>query len=93
MPNRDRIQTDGYNTTPDEAVELCIHHLRLAAMFFEGTPDDKGLQLYGELQRQVPVKDSIMVLAATNFITDLTKSYQELKDDAGLPPEDKDSLN
>lgn len=29
------IFTDGLGVTQDEAVELCVHHLRLAALFFE----------------------------------------------------------
>lgn len=36
----------------DEAVELTIHHLRLAAVFFMNTPDDAGKALVEELQRQ-----------------------------------------
>lgn len=33
------IQTDGLVVTQDEALEHCIHHLRLAALFFEAGPD------------------------------------------------------
>ena len=33
------VQTDGLVVTADEALEHCIHHLRLAALFFEAGPD------------------------------------------------------
>lgn len=33
-----RIGLDTIRVTPDEATELCAHHLQMAAMFFEATP-------------------------------------------------------
>jgi hypothetical protein len=36
--------------TPDEAVEFVIHHLKLAAMFYEACPED-NIQLREELIR------------------------------------------
>lgn len=33
------VNTDSYTTSRDEALELCIHHLRLAALFFEAGPE------------------------------------------------------
>lgn len=43
---------DAFPVTEDEAVELVVHHLKLAAMFFANTPEDKGRQLNEELRRQ-----------------------------------------
>lgn len=42
---------DAPRTTNDEAVELCIHHLRLAWMFYDAVPEDGNRQLLEELSR------------------------------------------
>lgn len=50
------ITTDGFAVTPSEATELCIHHLRLAFMFYlssEGdTPEKNEANLFAEITRQ-----------------------------------------
>ena len=49
--SKERVAVDVPRVTRDEAVELVIHHLRLAAMFFEATPDDDAQQLHDEIMR------------------------------------------
>lgn len=58
---------DAPRTTRDEAVELCIHHLRLAWMYFDAVPDDGNSQLLEELSR-------VMAFAAAAL-----KYHEELK--------------
>lgn len=54
MPAPERFAIDlQTSVTRDEAVELCVHHLQLAAAYFEATPDDAGLQLAEEIERAV----------------------------------------
>lgn len=77
-----------FSTTPDEAVELTIHHLRLAAMFFqnipEGTRAEEKMLLIEELERQL--KDSrgwlhkgYEYIAAESFINTIVNVYAEDK--------------
>lgn len=78
-----------FKTTRDEAVELTIHHLRLAAMFFQNIPDgtraeEKAL-LIEELNRQM--KDNAGKLykgfdydACVSFINTIVDVYAEDKD-------------
>lgn len=54
MVTHKRFQIDlQTSVSRDEAVELCIHHLQLAAAYFEATPHDAGAQLAEEIQRAV----------------------------------------
>lgn len=46
------IGLDAPQVTHDEAVELCVYHLRLAQMYFEASPDDKNVQLLEEIDRK-----------------------------------------
>lgn len=45
------IGLECFPVTEDEAVELTIHHLRLAGVFFMNTPDDGGKALKDEARR------------------------------------------
>lgn len=45
------LKADLFKFDADEAVELTIHHLRLAAVFFLNTPEDNGAQLKAEFKR------------------------------------------
>ena len=79
-----RVDTDCYSRiSPDEAVEFCIHHLRLAALFFEATPNDKDDQLHEEIGRIVknqrfPIEEP-WVTAAKNFVDRLTITHEAMK--------------
>lgn len=78
-----------FSTTRDEAVELTIHHLRLAAMFFQNTPDGtRSVQravMLEELDRQV--KDSsgrliksLEYSAMVQFLNTIIDSYEDDKE-------------
>lgn len=45
------INLECFPVTEDEAVEMTIHHLRLAAIFFMNTPEDLGHALKEEARR------------------------------------------
>lgn len=70
-----RYKTDGPKVTGDEAVELCIHHLQLAAMFFMNTPGaNTEALLFEELNRRVERDLNYPGLGA--FITAICASYE-----------------
>lgn len=84
------IGLDCFKVTEDEAVEMTIHHLRLAAMFFMNTPEDGGKALKEEIgrlrrrdnkQSKLPID---YVDAGDNgiaaFIDAITAAHEALKD-------------
>jgi len=72
-----RLQTDGIAVTDDEAVELVIHHLRLAGMFFQNVPsENETLLLVEELNRQCPHED-LNTPGYLGFINGIVGSYEE----------------
>lgn len=75
------VNTDGPKVHRDEAVEHVVHHLMLAAMFFEATPDDHGKQIVQELMRLVVLGrlSQHVERAATNFVDLLDGYYEGLK--------------
>ena len=86
------VQPDMFKINEDEAVELVIHHLRMAAVFFQSTPEDSGQALVTEYERlvkrdnidskinelDVPVEWS----AVRSFIKKINAAYEQLKKDA-----------
>lgn len=79
MPrNPDIVTTDGLEVTRDEGVELMVHHLMLAALFFETTPDDKGDQIYEEIARRMTGQSSRN--ASVIFTRTITETYEAMKD-------------
>lgn len=69
------FQTDGLKVTRDEATELCIHHLRLAAIFFECGAKELSPWLE-ELRRQCPL-DDLQYSAMRKFLEEIFDSYEE----------------
>lgn len=57
MPDLKYLDSTGFRLSDDEATELCIHHLRLAAAFFMNTPHDGGAALDAEIIRQIEDRD------------------------------------
>lgn len=47
-----KVGLDPPRVHPDMAVELCIHHISLAHMYYQAVPDDENAQLIAEAQRQ-----------------------------------------
>lgn len=78
-----KITTGEYRLTRDEAAKLCIHHIRLAIMFFESTPEDIN-HLLSELSRQMydeGTKDhELGYRSAIIFLQHVASEYEALKD-------------
>lgn len=78
-----KVQTDSISVSPDEAVELMAHHLKLAALFFEAVPEnDEATKM--ELHRILRGDDERMnppvAVAGVLFFQDLVNIYNEMKD-------------
>lgn len=73
----ERFQTDGIAVTRDEAAELCIHHLQLAAKFFEVVAEPSTPRLLEELERLWP--EDLGRPGAIAFIEAINHSYEEDK--------------
>lgn len=65
--------------TRDEATELCVHHLRLAAMYFQATHEDNNKQLEEEITRQC-ADDDCARLSALSWAGVIYSIYEEMKD-------------
>lgn len=83
-----KVNTDGLLIHPDEALELCIHHLRLAHLFYQNIPEgnraeEKAL-LFTELNRQLADKGKLIADLAypgySAFILAIVDSYADDKE-------------
>lgn len=81
-----KVLTDGFSVTPDEARELMLHHLLLAQRFFEATPDGVDVTL-AECAR-VFADDPAALAGATAFIRALDSFYEEADDYSGQEEEE-----
>lgn len=84
--NPERVSVDfPMKVSEDEAVELVVHHLLLAQMLFEATPDDMGEQLKEEIDRLFlrddPRTQTGGSLAAYAWVDKITEYYEEMKKD------------
>ena len=71
-----RLPIEVHSVTPDEACELVIHHLRLAAAYFEATPHDQCVQLeIFRLIKQCTGQQSPTV----DFVRVLHREYENMK--------------
>lgn len=79
----ERIESDSFNLSTDEAVEFTVHHLRLAALFFEATPEDAGEQLREEIERMAkltnPAYRDPWVEAARAFVDRITHTFEGMR--------------
>lgn len=64
--------------TRDEATELCVHHLRLAAAFYQMTPEDNNASLLSEIKRQCD-GDEFSEKPAKEWAAKILKMYERLK--------------
>lgn len=76
-----KFSYDSPRLTRDEATELCVYHLRLAASLFQLVPDDDNRSLLAEIERQTEgdlqeVDRTPMVLWASSIL----EAYENLKD-------------
>lgn len=89
MPAAERFTIDlQTSVSRDEAVELCIHHLQLAAAYFEATPDDAGAQMQEEIKRAVSASasgtgpdDPPWARAARTWTEVLTWVFERMKEE------------
>lgn len=73
-----RVSTDGLEVTRDEALELCVHHLKLACLLFEAIPDDaEDGREFGRLIAQGgrPIEPCV------TWFEEMVEHYQKLKKD------------
>lgn len=83
-----KVNTDGLSIHPDEALELCIHHLRLAHLFYQNIPEGSREQekalLTQELNRQLSEKGKLIKDLAypgyVAFINAVVDSYADDKE-------------
>ena len=66
-----RVDFD-HDVTEDEAIRLVVHHLRLAACYFEVTPDDTEA-----LQKMIVIEEHYHYPAFRAFVDALQKEYSE----------------
>lgn len=78
MSKKQKFGVDAPSVTNDEATELMVHHLQLAAMYFEAVPpnDEQNLR---EIARLLKDDDRTLV-AAKPFYLALQRFYDSMKD-------------
>jgi hypothetical protein len=78
----EKYDLDAPRVTKDEAVEQTLHHLALAAMYYEATPDDDNEQILKEAKRMLASEaqglDAPAVLGAKAFLGALLVYYNGL---------------
>lgn len=76
----DLLGISNLEVTQDEAVELCLHHLALAATFFEATPDDNNTQIIEELNRRYHMSNDV-IAGSRGFLTAIHSYHEKLKEE------------
>lgn len=77
----ERLGYDAPKLTRDEATELCVYHLRMAASLFQLVPDDDNESLNSEIDRQC--SDDILEIDAKPMKLwgqAILAAYDEMKD-------------
>lgn len=78
----ERMQYDAPKLTRDEATELCVYHLRMAASLFQLGPDDSNKALHAEINRQCKDDiDAVDVKPAMEWAKLMLKGYKTMEDD------------
>lgn len=76
----DRMSYDPPKLTQDEATELCVYHLRMAASLFQLVPDDENVALNSEIDRQGKSDiDSVDILPAKAWAAAILEAYDKMK--------------
>lgn len=73
-----RMQYDPPMLTRDEATELCVYHLRMAASLFQLVPDDENVQLNNEIDRAC--ENDYDKLAAKAWADNMYSVYEKAKE-------------
>jgi hypothetical protein len=75
------FEIDAPRVTRDEATELCVHHMMLAATYFEATPDDDNTSIICEIVRAVKrSEDDARAQLYTDFARALWKFHEAQKE-------------
>jgi hypothetical protein len=72
------------SVTEDEALELMIHHLSLAAAYYEATSDnqvDNLKEMTRIMDPKIPGYQNPALVAARYWLITLDKHYDEIKDE------------
>lgn len=78
MSTFERMQYDPPKLTRDEATELCVYHLRMAAAYFQLVPDDGNKSLQEEIKRQCD-DDECADLPAQVWAEKIFDIYEKMK--------------
>ena len=73
--NPSRKSPDVQQVTADEATEILVHHLGLAAAYFQCIHDDKNETLVEEIKRQLQY-DDFAFPAAIAFAAQILECYE-----------------
>jgi hypothetical protein len=78
----EKYSFDSPKVTRDEATELCVYHLRMAAALFQVVPDDQNVALNNEIDRQFKDGvDSVELLPAKTWADEMWAAYNAMKED------------
>ena len=82
-PKTERLALDAPTVTRDEALELMVHHLKLAAMYYEAVPED--IKAVTDEMERLMAEDPVTgpepaLLAARSWLTRIYKVYEAMKD-------------
>lgn len=72
-----RFRYEAPEVTRDEATELCVHHLRMAAALFQVVPEDNNASLVDEIQRQCT--EEIEKYPALAFVHQISNMYERMR--------------
>lgn len=62
--------------TEEQAIALVVHHLQLAAMYFEATPDDRGRSVISQIENEeIPAP---CAGASESFVKSMDAYYRAL---------------
>lgn len=75
--NDNTVAIDAPRVRPDVALELMVHHLQLAAMYFEAIPE--GPASFDEMVRLLR-EDERALAGAREWYDAINQFYEEMKD-------------
>jgi hypothetical protein len=77
-----RVGLDAPRVRRSDAITLMVHHLMLAAMYFEATPDDitPSLDEIMDEANALEARDP-KIIAAIVWLKSIHESYEKMKDD------------
>jgi hypothetical protein len=76
-----RVGLDAPRVRRSDAITLMVHHLMLAAMYFEATPDDITPSLDEIMDEANEFRIAPKVAAAVAWLKNIHASYEKMKDD------------